>query len=112
MIRFLYEAHARRDIDGALSALTDDVSWPDVAGRRTLHGHDEARRYWTEQFATIDPSVSPLDVLDVEVTGDTARVRARQVVRDRSGNVLHEGTVVHVFTFDGELISGMHIEAE
>ena len=108
LIQALYDAHHRRDIEQALSLLTDDVSWPDVAGGRTLHGHEQARRYWTDQFATIEPDVTPLEIV---VTGDTARVRVHQVVHDKSGNLLHEGTVVHVFTFDADRVSAMRVES-
>jgi uncharacterized protein YqfB (UPF0267 family) len=41
---------------------------------------------------------------------DTARVQVHQVVRDSSGSVLQEGTVVHVFTFDGDRVSAMEVE--
>ena len=103
----MYEAHARRDIEAALSLLTADVTWPDVARQTTLRGHDEARRYWTDQFATLDPRVTPVDVA---VVGDEVRVSVHQVVRDLSGNLLHEGSVVHVFRFEAELIAAMRIE--
>jgi ketosteroid isomerase-like protein len=107
LIRELYDAHEARDIDRALACLTEDVSWPNVAADTTMRGHDEARRYWTDQFRTIDPHVTPTHV---DIVDDTARVQVHQVVRDSSGNVLHEGTVVHVFSFDGDRVSAMEIE--
>ena len=109
VIRELYDAHGRRDIEHALGHLTEDVSWPDVAGGTTLHGHDEVRRYWTEQFATIDPHVEPRQV---DIEGDTARVRVHQVVRDLDGNLLHDGTVVHVFTFAADRVREMRVEPD
>lgn len=53
------------------------------------------------------PASLPLDVV---TAGATARVRVYQTVRDKAGALTHEGTVVHLFTLDGDLVSALRIE--
>ena len=106
LLRELYAAHARRDIAAALAALTDDVEWPNVAAGTVLHGHDEARAYWTDQFASIDPQVEPIAF---HTNGDDVVVTVHQLVRDLAGNVLHDSLVTHTFTFHGDLIARMRV---
>jgi hypothetical protein len=103
-LRRLYEAHARRDIDSALAGLTDDVAWPNVAAGTVLHGHEQVREYWMEQFKAIDPRVEPVTF---EEDGDTMAVTVHQVVRDLEGAVLSDSMVMHTYTFRGDLIAAM-----
>jgi hypothetical protein len=59
-LRRAYEAFNAREIDAALGLMHPDVDWPNVLAGGRLRGHDELRRYWTLQFATIDtPTSSP-----------------------------------------------------
>ena len=83
------------------------MAWPDVAGGTVLRGHEACRAYWTNQFATVDPHVTPLAVAE---HGDEIAVTVHQVVRSLDGKVLRDGDVVHVFTFRGDRIASMHIE--
>ena len=100
--------HGRRDIEGALTMLTPDVEWPNVAEGRVLHGRDEVRAYWTAQFAAIDPHVEPTAIAE---QGDTVVVTVHQVVRDLEGAVLHDSMVTHTYTFKGDLVASMHVGA-
>jgi len=106
LLRDLYDAHGRRDIDAALAVFTDDVEWPDVAGGTTLHGHDAIRAYWTKQFAEIDPHVDPTAI---ELEGDRAVVTVHQVVRALDGTLLQEGTVTHTYAFRDDQIASMRV---
>lgn len=106
LLRGLYEAHGRRDIDAALAGLTDDVAWPDVAGGTVLHGHDAVRTYWEAQFAAIDPHVVPTGFAEDD---DEVVVTVEQVVRDLGGAVLREGVVTHTYTFRGDLVAAMEV---
>ena len=106
LLRDLYEAHGRRDIEAALAVFTEDVEWPDVAGGTGLHGHDEVRAYWTKQFAEIDPHVTPRTIT---LEGDRAVVTVDQVVRALDGTLLREGEVTHTYTFRGDRIAAMQV---
>jgi ketosteroid isomerase-like protein len=42
-----YAAYNSQDVEALVALVSDDVNWPDDAGR--LHGKDGVRAYWTEQ---------------------------------------------------------------
>ena len=107
LLRYLYDAHSRRDIDAALAFFTDDVEWPNVAEGTVLHGHDAVRAYWTTQFATIDPHVEPVAFT---TNGDQVAVTVHQVVRDMAGVVLRDSTVMHTYTFRDGLVAAMRVD--
>jgi hypothetical protein len=72
-----------------------------------VHGHDGVRRYWTRQWAMIDPHVEPMDfsvASDGEIT-----VAIRQTVRDPSGKLLADTKVGHVFRLEDGLIKRFDI---
>ncbi len=102
-----YAAFNRRDIDGALALMTEDVSWPKASEGGKVVGKDEIRGYWTRQWGAFDPRVAPVAVTEVE--GGKVRVRVHQVVKSLEGEVLADGEVVHVFTVRGGLIAAMEL---
>ena len=106
LLRRLYDAHTRRDIEAALAGLTADVAWPNVAKGIVLHGRDEVRAYWTDQFASIDPHVEPRSIA-AGGSPDEVVVRVHQVIRSLDGALLRDGEVTHVFTFRDDLVCRM-----
>jgi hypothetical protein len=107
MIKQAYSAFNRRDIDGALALMTEDVSWPKASEGGKVVGKDEIRAYWTRQWSEFDPHVEPLAV--TEDGGDKYRVRVHQLVKSLQGDVLADGEVVHVFTVRNGLIAAMDL---
>jgi hypothetical protein len=107
LLRYLYDAHSRRDIDAALAFFTDDVEWPNVAEGTVLHGQDAVRAYWTAQFATIDPHVDPVAFATVD---DRVAVTVHQVVRDLAGVVIRDSTVTHTYRFHDGLVAAMRVD--
>ena len=55
-----YAAFNKRDIDSALSLMTEDVSWPKASEGGRIVGKEEIRAYWTRQWREFDPHVEPL----------------------------------------------------
>jgi hypothetical protein len=108
IIEKAYSAFNRRDIDGALALMTQDVSWPKASEGGKVVGKEEIRAYWTRQWGEFDPHVEPL-ALTEEDGGKTTRVRVRQLVRSLQGNILSDSEVLHVFTLNGGLISAMNL---
>jgi hypothetical protein len=107
--RGLYEAFNRRDVDGVLGMMSDDVDWPNAWKGGRLVGREAVREYWTAQWVEIDPYVEPLSV--VERADGSLAVLVRQVVRSPRGELLGDGEVVHVYRlFDG-WIRRMDVEA-
>ena len=110
VIEQVYRAFNRRDTDGAVALMTEDVSWPKASEGGRITGKDEIRAYWTRQWAEFDPHVEPL-AMDAGEGGKT-HVRVHQVVRSMQGEVLSDSEVVHVFTLAGGLIAAMEVEGD
>jgi hypothetical protein len=104
----LYEAFNRRDVDGVLAMMSDDVDWPNAWKGGRLVGREAVRDYWNAQWQEIDPHVEPLSV--TERADGTLAVTLRQVVRSPDGQLLGDAEVVHVYRLDDELIRRMDVE--
>jgi hypothetical protein len=110
LIEQAYSAFNKRDIEGALGLMTEDVSWPKASEGGKVVGKEEIRSYWTRQWSEFDPHVEPLAI--AEADGGKVRVRVHQLVKSLGGEVLWDGEVVHVFTLDGGLIAAMDLGDE
>ena len=75
LIAQAYSAFNKRDIDGALALMTEDVSWPKASEGGKIIGKEEVRAYWTRQWSAFDPYVEPLTMTQED--GGKARVRVR-----------------------------------
>ena len=102
-----YSAFNKRDIDGALTLMTQDVSWPKASEGGKVVGREEVRAYWTRQWGDFDPHVEPLAI--TEEDGGKIRVRVHQVVKSLEGNILSDSEVFHVFTVHSGLIAAMDL---
>ena len=107
MIEQAYSAFNKRDIDGALALMTQDVSWPKASEGGKIKGKEEIRAYWTRQWGEFDPHVEPLAF--AEQDGGRVCVRVRQLVKSLQGNVLSDSQVLHVFTMSNGLIAAMDL---
>ena len=102
-----YEAFNARDIERALAAMHPDVEWPNGMDGGYVHGHDGVREYWSRQWGQIDPRVEP-QRFTVDDRGRVV-VDVHQVVRGRSGAILADRMVQHIYTIDAGLIAHMEI---
>jgi hypothetical protein len=110
LIKQAYSAFNKRDIDGALALMTEDVSWPKASEGGRIVGKEEIRAYWTRQWREFDPCVEPLAI--TEVGGNKVRVRVHQVVKSLQGDLLSDSEVLHVFTVTAGLIAAMDLGDE
>ena len=110
LIERAYSAFNKRDIDGALALMTEDVSWPKASEGGKVVGKEEIRAYWTRQWGEFDPHVEPLAI--TEGDGGKVRVRVHQLVKSLQGEVLSDGEVLHVFTVNNGLIAAMNLGGE
>jgi hypothetical protein len=110
LIEQAYSAFNKRDIDGALSLMTPDVSWPKASEGGKVIGKEEIRAYWTRQWHEFDPHVEPLSV--TEGDGGKIRVKVHQLVKSLQGDVLSDSEVLHVFTMSAGLIAAMDLGDE
>lgn len=98
----IYERFNARDIDGVLTALTEDVVWANGMEGGYVQGRAALRAYWTRQWAMISPHVEPVGFRRTAEGAIIAEVR--QSVRDLDGKPLQgqthglkDKTVGHVF---------------
>jgi hypothetical protein len=110
VIEQAYSAFNKRDIDGALALMTEDVNWPRASEGGKVVGKEEIRAYWTRQWREFDPHVEPLAMTE-EDAGKT-RVRVHQVVKSLQGDVLSDSEVLHIFTVKSGLIAAMDLGDE
>ena len=110
LIERAYSAFNKRDIDGALALMTQDVSWPKASEGGRVIGKEEIRAYWTRQWGEFDPHVEPLAI--TEGDGGKVHVRVHQLVKNLQGDVLSDSEVLHVFTVKSGLIAAMDLGGE
>ncbi len=110
IIEQAYSAFNKRDIDGALALMTEDVSWPKASEGGRVVGKEEIRAYWTRQWGEFDGRVEPLAI--TEERGRRIRVRVHQIVRNLEGDVLSDSEVLHIFTMNSGLIAAMDLGDE
>ena len=110
LIEQAYSAFNKRDIDGALALMTEDVSWPKASEGGRIVGKEDIRAYWTRQWGEFDGHVEPLAI--TEEDGRRIRVRVHQIVRNLEGNVLSDSEVLHIFTVNTGLIAAMDLGGE
>ena len=110
LIEQAYSACNRRDIDGALELMMQDVSWPKASEGGKIVGKEEIRAYWTRQWGEFDPHVEPIAI--TEEDGGKICVRVHQLVKSLQGDVLSDGEVLHLFTVKTGLIEAMDLGGE
>ena len=110
LIKQAYSAFNKRDIDGVLALMTEDVSWPKASEGGRVVGKEEIRAYWTRQWREFDGHVEPIAI--TEEDGDKIRVTVHQVVKNLQGDLLSDSEVLHVFTMNNGLIAAMHLGDE
>ncbi len=107
LLRRTYAAFNRREIETVLTMMHPDVDWPNgMEGGRVL-GTAAVRDYWTRQFEVLDPHVEPTN-FTAESDGRIA-VDVHQVVHDKSGKLLVDHMVQHVYDIRSGLIQSMEI---
>jgi len=107
LLRRVYTAFNRREIETVLATMHSDVDWPNgMEGGREL-GKDAVRAYWQRQFKIIDPKVEPQG-FTTEPDGRIA-VAVHQVVHDKSGKLLVDQIIHHIYEFRDGLIQSMEI---
>ena len=110
LIEQAHSAFNKRDIDGAIALMTEDVSWPKASEGGRVVGKEEIRAYWTRQWGEFDGHVEPLEI--IKENEWKIRVRVHQLVKNLQGDVLWDGEVLHVFTVNRGLIAAMDLGDE
>jgi hypothetical protein len=107
-IRKAYAAFNERNIDKTLSTMQPDVQWSKAWEGGYISEHNEIMHYWTRQWTEINPKVEPICFSERE--NGSLEVTVHQIVKDLQGNLMFDGIVKHVYTFQDGLIKTMDIE--
>jgi hypothetical protein len=105
VIHNLFDAFNRRAVDEALSFMHPTVHWPIGWDGGYIDGHDAVRDYWSKQWTEYDRHAIPLQL--VWLNDNRVKVLVRQRIKDRAGNLLWEGNVIHTYTFGHQLVTTM-----
>ena len=108
LIKKAYSAFNERNIDKALSIMQPNVQWSKAWEGGYISGHDEIKQYWTRQWKEINPNVEPVGFNERQ--NGSLEVEVHQQVKDLQGNLMFDGTVKHIYTFEDGLIKTMDIE--
>lgn len=108
LLKNLYEAFNNRQFETLISLMQPDVKWANGMEGGFVYGRDAVRRYWREQFETIDSRLEPLDYETDENNRNIVTVHI--IIRDLEGGLLLEKTVRQIFTFENGLISLFEID--
>jgi ketosteroid isomerase-like protein len=107
LLRKVYAAFNRREFETVLAAMHADVDWPNgMEGGRVL-GTAAVRNYWKRQFELFESRVEPTNFTR-EPDGRIA-VDVHQVVHDKSGKLVVDQMVQHVYEIRNRLIARMEI---
>ena len=107
-IKKAYTAFNERDIDTAISTMQPTVQWPKAWEGGYISGHDAIKEYWTRQWKEVNPNVEPVGFNERQ--NGSLEVEVHQKVKDLQGNLVFDGTVKHIYTFEDGLIKTMDIE--
>ncbi|HTE28559.1 nuclear transport factor 2 family protein [Flavitalea sp.] len=107
-LRHIYNLFNARDIDSILVHVDKNVHWPNGWEGGYVNGHEELRDYWTRQWIEIDSFVEPL-AINLKQDGKI-EVEVHQLAKDKAGNLLFDGKVKHIYSFQNGLIKGMEID--
>lgn len=108
VIKKAYTAFNERNIDNALSTMQPAVQWSKAWEGGYISGHNEIKEYWTRQWTEINPKVAPVGFDERE--NGSLEVKVHQNVKDLQGNLMFDGIVKHIYTFQDGLINTMDIE--
>ena len=103
-----YAAFNKRDIESVLDLMHENVHWPNGWEGGYVEGRHAVKEYWIRQWKEIEPYVTPISI--IEKDNGTFEVNVQQVIKDLRGNLLFDGQLKHVYSFESNLIKGMEIE--
>ena len=106
-LKLVYDRFNARDMETVLAAMHEDVMWANGMEGGHVRGRDGVRRYWTRQWAMIDPHVAPV-AFSTSPDGEVV-VEVHQIVRNLQGDVLADQMVGHIFRIENGLVKRFDI---
>jgi NAD(P)-dependent dehydrogenase (short-subunit alcohol dehydrogenase family)/ketosteroid isomerase-like protein len=109
LVRRAYDAFNNRAIEAAIDLMDPEVDWPNAPQGGFVHGREQVREHWREQFGQADPHIEISDIR--EKTDNRVEARVRQIVRRLDGTEVSDDQQVHVFTIANDRIKRMDVKA-
>ena len=109
-LRRVCELFNRREIERVLAVMHPDVIWANGMEGGHVHGVDGVRKYWTHQWAMIDPHVEPIEFSNGPE--GAVVVEVHQVVHDLNENLLADKMLGHMFRIENGLIKLFDIRGQ
>ena len=110
LLRRVYAAFNGREFETVLAEMHPDVDWPNGwEGGRVL-GKAAVRDYWKRQFEVLEARVEP-QKFATEPDGRIA-VAVHQVIHDKSGKLVADQMVQHVYEIRDGQIRSMEIRSQ
>jgi SnoaL-like domain len=103
LLKHVYDRFNARDMGSVLAAMHEDVMWANGMEGGHVHGGDGVRKYWTHQWAMIDPHVEPIEF---------SNGPEGEVIRDLNGSLITDKMVGHVFRIEKGLIKRFDIRGQ
>jgi NAD(P)-dependent dehydrogenase (short-subunit alcohol dehydrogenase family) len=107
LVRQAYVAFNARDVEAGVALMDPEVDWPNLPEGGFVHGQNQVRKHWREQFGRADPRI---EVSAISEKHGRVEALVRQVVRAPDGKKLSDDRLLHVFTFAGERIKRMEVD--
>jgi ketosteroid isomerase-like protein len=107
LLERMYDRFNARDMESVLLFLHDDVVWANGMEGGHVYGRDGVRRYWTRQWAMLDPHVEPVAFSNGS-EGEIV-VEVHQIVHDLDGKLLVDRITGHVFRIEDGLVKRFDI---
>jgi hypothetical protein len=107
LVRRAYVAFNDRQIDAGMALMDPNVDWPNIPQGGFVHGREQVRKHWSEQFSQVDPRI---EIDDVMQKGDgCVEAHVRQIVRSLDGKTLSDDPATQVFTIANNRIVRMEV---
>jgi NAD(P)-dependent dehydrogenase (short-subunit alcohol dehydrogenase family) len=108
LVRRAYDAFNNRAIEDGIALMDPEVDWPKVPEGGFVHGQEQVRKHWREQFSQVDPHI---DISDVrEKTDNRVEALVRQIVRRHDGTEVSDDWLVHLFTIANDRIKRLDVK--
>jgi ketosteroid isomerase-like protein len=107
LLREGYERVSRKDLDGFLTLLHEDVAWTEqmLPEKRVFHGHEGVRQWIADVTQAF--TWGTFELVSFEESGDDAVAEVMVRTRGLESGVAVTATVFHVIRFRGDRIAAI-----
>jgi len=105
LLKRLYEAFNRKDLDVLLASAHPEIDWPDFVSGGRIKGREALREYWTHQFGLVDPDATPIEFR--ELPDGRIWVKLHYLIRAVGGGIWADEIRTNTVRFRDGLVDRM-----